>query len=553
MVPQMPEEEKIAQKAQEIIRFLDDRYEFDSILGQGGMGLVFKARHRLLNKMMAIKTMIYPSSLDYDLQRFQQEARAASKLSHSNIVAIHDFGVTPDSAAYLIMDFVNGLNLEQVLDECSRFNQDRFFKIFFQICAALDHAHKHGVIHRDVKESNVMITQTADAHDLVKVVDFGLAKILTPDKGQTLTVEGTIMGSPLFMAPEICKGLKADARCDIYSLGCLMYRCLSGEYPFVGTSAFDTMALHIHRTPKSFAVIDSSLKIPAALEELILKAMEKEPEKRQQSMVELIDGLNAIRAAAGASAGEPEGVAAAKAGTGGPGSTESGSGSGSTTAETLLGSAQGARVNSLLTQNSFLGSIAAIALIVVASLSVVIISATQQTRPAKNTDPNSTSTFSKPDSNNAVPGTSRQLIKDGGFEGQADRQISAPWFCEGKGLFGIDSDGTNSHHGQKNAWMRASQSWCAIKQKVAVAPQTAYELSCFLRDSGNFSDGRLGVRDGQSQLLAETPFSKLRNYTRVSLQFNSGPNSEIEVFAGFNASGHDAWLQLDGFSLKPVR
>jgi len=563
----LSDEQNLELRAQKLSQHLADRYDVLSVLGQGGMGVVYKARHRLLNKVMAIK-MLLGSSVDEDeLQRFEREARAASKLSHPNIVVVHDFGITPDSDAYLVMDYIDGPNLENVLDLCGHLEAQRFLRIFSQICEALRHAHGKGVIHRDVKESNVMLVETEDVPELVKVVDFGLAKLVTPDRGPTLTKEGDILGTPLFMAPELCKGQKADARCDIYSLGCLMYRAVTGHYPFVGETGIDTMAMHIHQAPRSFAEVAAELNISSDLEQAILKAMEKEPDKRQQSMSELKgDIARALDTAISSSNTEGKGSAA--------------------TAEAVISSDTAGKSEPTRFEGTTAKLIAAVS-ILTGMLAVFVLvcplvikpdaggagaqksgGAGAQKSGGAGAQKSGGAGAQKPDGAGAqksggagaqksdgagAQGAVIQLLRDHGFEEQRNDKISEPWSTEGRGSFGVDRNGKFSHHGRNNAWIRAANNWNATKQIVKLQPNTSYSMSCWLRDSGNFTQGRLGVRDSAGKTLAEIPFAKLHSYTRLSLQFNSESNSQVEVYAGFEAPGHDSWLQLDDFTLKETQ
>ena len=257
-----------------------EKYRILSVLGQGGMGVVYKAEHLLMQRIVALKTVL--TSLTANSQaayRFQQEAKAASSLSHPNIVGVHDFGIA-DGNAYLVMDYLEGRTLSH-----DQLEFDRFIHIFKQACGALDHAHKRGIIHRDLKCGNLMLVQVEDDRDFLKLVDFGLAKIIAPERGselQSLTTTGMIVGSPLYMSPEQCRGRDLDPRSDIYSLGCVMYEALVGEPPFVGETALDTMCQHLSQTAPS--MLELNPDIDPRLDKLVAQMLHKDPNMRPQSM-----------------------------------------------------------------------------------------------------------------------------------------------------------------------------------------------------------------------------------------------------------------------------
>lgn len=278
-------------------QLFEGKYEIDSILGQGGMGLVYKAKHVLMNKVVAIKTLVPGTLVDSRaLMRFTQEARAASNLTHPNIISIFDFGVREDERlAYLVMEFLSGKTLEDVIVTEETMSLSRFQRIFSQVCRGMQYAHKRGCIHRDLKPSNLMLINTEEEEDLVKILDFGLAKPGESESMQQLTKSGMVVGSPPFMSPEQCKGEPVDSRSDIYSIGCVMYATLTGEVPLMGTNTMATLFKHIADVPQPVSQIAPHLEIPAALDKVIMRTLEKKPDDRPQSMAELADELsNAI-------------------------------------------------------------------------------------------------------------------------------------------------------------------------------------------------------------------------------------------------------------------
>jgi serine/threonine-protein kinase len=276
-----------------------ERYTILEVLGKGGMGVVYKARHDLMDRLVAIKMMLPQLvSDDVSLARFQREARAASKIAHQNVIAIHDFGITPDTGvAYLVMDYVEGETLGAAIKRDGQLGVTRAVKIFLQVCDALVTAHQQGIIHRDLKPGNIMlVTQHDKQKDFIKVLDFGVAKLASAENEtdqQRLTTTGEIFGSPVYMSPEQCSGGSLDARSDIYALGCVIYETITGEAPCIGKNALETISRHLTMTPASFAEARPDLYIPEWLEEVVFKSLQKDPNDRQQSMQELYDELSA--------------------------------------------------------------------------------------------------------------------------------------------------------------------------------------------------------------------------------------------------------------------
>jgi serine/threonine protein kinase len=267
------------------------------------MGTVYKARHKHLNREVALKVLKRDAAGDdLNRKRFENEAKAASTLHHLNLIAVTDFGFAAGlgeggiDCPFLVMDYVEGQSLTQLLKQCNSLSDEQFLNIMVQICAGLAHAHEKGLIHRDLKPSNILVTRDDDGHDIVKVVDFGLAKSMNCD--QDLTSTGQIFGTPLYMSPEQCQGRKLDARSDVYSLGCLMYRLLSGHLPFSGDTPVTTIVMHVKDAPPAIPEGKLDSKFKRALVPIILKALEKEPAARQQSVnemrIELISAMEGL-------------------------------------------------------------------------------------------------------------------------------------------------------------------------------------------------------------------------------------------------------------------
>ncbi|MBY0551564.1 MAG: tetratricopeptide repeat protein [Candidatus Obscuribacterales bacterium] len=271
-----------------------DRYEIVSLIGDGGWGKVYKAQHRLMKRAVAIKVLLpHLIKSQQALKRFQQEARAASSLNHPNVMTVFDFGMTDDGLPYLVMDFLEGTSLSATLQELHYLPIERSLRIFVQVCEGLAHAHEKGVIHRDIKPNNLMLVNFIGQSDFVKIVDFGIAKIATPSEGEgeELTQTGEIFGSPMYMSPEQCRGKELDARSDIYSTGCVLYRCLTGRPAFAGRDAMECMFRQVHEAPVCFRDVCPDFNLPMSLEAIVQKALAKEPDERFQHMIEFRDAL----------------------------------------------------------------------------------------------------------------------------------------------------------------------------------------------------------------------------------------------------------------------
>lgn len=285
------------QKDELIGQILNDRYKVVEEVGRGGMSAVYKGIHELMDRTVAIKVLLPQLVSDtISIKRFQQEAQAASHLQHPNVITVYDYGFVASGQPYLVMDFLEGESLSDIIRHEKQTTTKRMIPIFMQACEALEHAHQKGVIHRDLKSSNIMLIDFEGKKDFVKVVDFGIAKLM-PSSGkqsQNLTQTGEVFGSPIYMSPEQCMAQSLDARSDIYSMGAMMYEALTGQPPLMGNSIIDTMQMHMSTPPKPFREIRPDLEIPEALERVVLKALAKKPEQRYQSMQELRDALEGV-------------------------------------------------------------------------------------------------------------------------------------------------------------------------------------------------------------------------------------------------------------------
>jgi tRNA A-37 threonylcarbamoyl transferase component Bud32 len=270
-----------------------ERYEFIAGIGAGGMGVIYKARHRALNKYVAIKTLHSHLAGPDVMSRFAIEGKAASLLTHQNIVAVHDFGFTQSGQPYMIMDYVDGKTMSELLQAYGQVPLNIFLQIFIQVCEGMSHAHTRSVMHRDIKPSNLMLVVNERREYDVKIMDFGIAKFLddTIHGEQNLTKTGEAVGSPIYMSPEQARGKRMDHRSDIYSLGCVMYEALTGSPPFIGNTSLDTMLMHMDQEPLPLSQATLGTKFDPRVETIVMRALRKDPGDRYQSMNELKEDL----------------------------------------------------------------------------------------------------------------------------------------------------------------------------------------------------------------------------------------------------------------------
>jgi serine/threonine protein kinase/CheY-like chemotaxis protein len=276
---------------------LPAKYELHEVLGEGGVGTVFKARHPHLDKLVAIK-MLRKSEMDKEMfARFEQEARVISQLEHPNIATIYDFDVTENNQPYMVMEFINGKAVDILLSEAGSLPLEQALNLSIQVCEGMAHAHARGVLHRDLKPSNFMLKQMEGNAPLLKVLDFGCSKLrqMGSRKGPAITQTGGILGSPYYMSPEQVKSEQTDERSDIYSLGCVIFQLVTGAPPLMADDCVAVMVKHVNDYAPSFRSARPDLRIPDEMEFLVAKCLEKDPGKRYQSMVELKTVLEQIR------------------------------------------------------------------------------------------------------------------------------------------------------------------------------------------------------------------------------------------------------------------
>ena len=274
------------------------KYEIHALCGRGGMGIVYKAQHFDLKRYVAVK-VLHKHLLSHQgiSDRFRLSAQAAHALRHPNLVSVTDFGYTEEGQFFLAMDYVMGETLTKKLKREQELSIDAFFKIFSQVLAGLKFCHQKGIVHRDIKPSNILITDKEIKPDSIKLVDFGIAKVLPESESSIdhLTQTGELLGSPLYMSPEQCRGADIDARTDLYSLGCVMFEALSGKPPFQGKSAIETLMMQCSNPTPTLYEATGDAQLTEQLDAFIKKAMSKDREDRFHSAEEMEAALMSIQ------------------------------------------------------------------------------------------------------------------------------------------------------------------------------------------------------------------------------------------------------------------
>jgi serine/threonine-protein kinase len=267
------------------------RYEVIDQIGTGRFSVVYKARQLLMNRLVAIKSLKRDLLDEKEVvARFKKEARALSRLRHPNIVAVFDCFESQNGRPYLVMDYLDGMSLEDLLAKDQFLSPEMAKPIFLQVCDALAHAHKQGVLHRDLKPGNMVLLAETKGSELVQLVDFGLAQV--EEEVQKLTQDGECCGSPAYMSPEHCTGETLDGRSDIYSFGVVMYETLTGVVPFKGRTSVETMRLQVYENAPTFGTVRPDLNIPSEVQQVVMKCLEKDPGKRYQTAGQLKDVIS---------------------------------------------------------------------------------------------------------------------------------------------------------------------------------------------------------------------------------------------------------------------
>jgi len=266
-------------------------YTLREKLGAGGMGEVYLAEHRLLKRPCAIKLINREKAGDAQVvARFESEVQSTARLTHPNTIEIYDYGHTDNGTFYYAMEFLPGLNLQEMVERYGPLPPQRVVHLLRQVCSALREAHAAGLIHRDIKPSNIFAAERGGVYDVAKLLDFGLVKSLRPEiDSLKLTLDGTVVGSPLYAAPEMTVEGKSDERSDVYSLGATAYFLLTGRPVFTGENPLKVIFAHANQAPPRPS--EFAAEVPAALEAVVMKCLEKKPMDRFADVVELEDAL----------------------------------------------------------------------------------------------------------------------------------------------------------------------------------------------------------------------------------------------------------------------
>lgn len=261
--------------------------ELISRLGAGGMGVIYKAKRKDTDDLVALK-VLHGHLMDEEenQKRFMREAKACLDLKHRNLINVYEFGVSKHGQPYMMMEYLEGQSLTDVIAQSKRLEIPRFINLFLQICDGLRYAHEKNVVHRDVKPSNIMVLRS-EGQETAKVLDFGIAKIINETDQNELTPTGNIVGSPAYISPEQAAGAKADPRIDVYSLGCVMYEALAGHPPFVHESSIKVLMMQLGDPPPPLSSVCPEGFVPPKLEQIVMRCLEKNPDKRYPSASDL--------------------------------------------------------------------------------------------------------------------------------------------------------------------------------------------------------------------------------------------------------------------------
>jgi serine/threonine protein kinase len=267
-------------------------------IGSGGMGAVYKAQQPSMDRFVAVKILHSKFTKRKDLvSRFRREARAMSHLTHPNTAKVFLYGQLEDEACYIVMEYLEGRNLGQIVRQEGPMKPERAIAVLIQACGALEEAHQKGIIHRDLKPENIFLCSQGGLEDFAKVLDFGLAKVTEREMqpgSLILTQEGMVFGTPEFMSPEQAQGKTLDPRSDVYSLAVILYELLTGKLPFDARTPMEFIGLHVQATPIPLAERAPGNEYPFGLQEVLDRALAKKPEERYQSAAEFASALRSL-------------------------------------------------------------------------------------------------------------------------------------------------------------------------------------------------------------------------------------------------------------------
>jgi serine/threonine-protein kinase len=270
-------------------------YFIEQELGAGGMGQVYRARHALIRRPTAVKVMqVAGEEQQAAIKRFEREVQVSATLSHPNTITIYDFGHTPDNKFYYVMEYLDGLDLQEAVERFGPLTAERAVFILAQVCSAMGEAHARSIVHRDIKPSNIYLTHRGGLYDFVKVLDFGLAKQLEVQESVALTKTGVAVGTPRYISPEAIKGAEnIDGRSDLYCLGAVAYWMITGRPVFDSSSSVELMIDHMRAIPSPPSQV-TELSIPRDLEIIVMQCLSKDPNDRFQTAEEMELALRAI-------------------------------------------------------------------------------------------------------------------------------------------------------------------------------------------------------------------------------------------------------------------
>ena len=267
------------------------RYTITRVVGAGAMGTVYGAGQANVDREVAVKFLAGEAARDEQVvQRFQREAKVLAKLQHPNSLTLLDTGTTEEGRIFIVTELLHGSPLDELLKEKGPLDLPKTVQVMSQTCEALQEAHDHGIVHRDLKPGNLFLVRVG-RQEIIKVLDFGIARLL---EDNTKTAAGTVLGTAAYMSPQQAQGMPVDHRSDLYSLGAIAYQCLTGEMPFSADTVVGMLMKHVSEPPMPFSQLDPPVHIPQALDDLIMKLLEKDPDDRPQSAADVIEMARAI-------------------------------------------------------------------------------------------------------------------------------------------------------------------------------------------------------------------------------------------------------------------